>query len=146
MAYATQDDLVPLRLTDAELVQLTQDDKTQSDANWDVVTGALEEASGKIDSYCRARYATPLQASDSLKGLTLDITVYLLFSRRRNAKLSETIRQRYEDAIAFLKDISTFKASLDQPATAATPQSSVSSVEKSQQHRKFDEHKIKGFI
>ena len=94
MAYAVQSDLVPLRLTWAELVQLTCDDPTET-VNAAIVTAALEEASGMVDSYCRHRYQTPLQVSDDVKGKTLDIALWLLFRRRRNAKNGEIIRQGF---------------------------------------------------
>lgn len=147
MAYAAQTDLTPLRLTQAELVQLT-DDTNSGQVNVAVVSEALEEASGKVDSYCRARYVTPLQVGDDVKGLTLDIALYLLFSRRRNAKMTETIRQRYDDAIAFLKDVASSKASLDQPLTQAQPQTSTAGPQISDrdQHLVFRECNIEGFV
>jgi phage gp36-like protein len=144
LAYATQDDLTPLRMTQDELIQLT-DDTNSGEVDSDVVSGVLEEASGRVDSYCRDRYKTPLQQSDTVKGLTLDIAVYLLFSRRRNAKLHETIRQRYEDAIAWLKDISQGKAQLDQPQSAATPQTSLGTAVTSGKKLRFRDHHIEGF-
>jgi len=145
MAYAAQSDLVPLRMTQAELVQLTDDTNTGT-VNAAIVSAALEEASGRVDSYCRTRYQTPLQTSDTLTSLTLDIATFLLFSRRRSAKNMETVRQRFEDAIALLKDVSTGKASLDQPASVQTPQTSAFSVEKSTKPLKFREHNVDGFI
>jgi phage gp36-like protein len=144
MAYAIQSDLTPLRLTQAELVQLTCDDVTGT-VNAATVSAALEEASGTVDSYCRARYQTPLQASDDVKGKTIDIAIYLLFSRRRNAKNGEIIRQRYDDAIAFLKDVAAGRASLDQPA-GNTPQTADTSVEKSAHKLTFREHHIEGYV
>jgi phage gp36-like protein len=83
MAYAAQSDLVPLRITQTELVQLTCDDASAT-VNAAVVTGVLEEASGTVDSYCRSRYVTPLQQSDMVKARTLDIAVYLLFCSPRS--------------------------------------------------------------
>ena len=147
MAYATQSELTPLRLTQAELVQLT-DDTNSGEVNAAVVSAALEEASGKVDSYCRARYVTPLQVGDDVVGLTIDIALYLLFSRRRNAKMTETIRTRYEDAMAFLKDIASEKASLDQPLTQAQPQASTAGPQISERdrHLAFRERNIEGFI
>ncbi len=144
MAYAIQSDLVPLRLTQAELVQLTCDDATAT-VNAAIVTAALEEASGIVDSYCRQRYQTPLQASDQVTGKTLDIAMWLLFRRRRNAKNGEIIRQGYEDAIAFLGQVSAGRASLDQPV-GATPQTADTSVEESTKHLIFNEHHLKGFV
>lgn len=122
MAYAVQADLVPLRMTQKELLQLTDDTNT-GEINASIVSAVLEEASGKVDSYCRNRYVTPLQASDSVKGLTLDIATWLLFSRRRNIKMAETVDSRYQAAMQFLKDISAGKAQLDQP-TGDPPQAS----------------------
>lgn len=144
MAYAAQSDLVPLRMTQDDLVQLTDDDNS-GNIDAAVVTAALEEASGKVDSYCRSRYATPLQQSDDVKGLTLDIGVYLLFSRRREMTVGETVRQRYEDAISFLKDLATGKAQLDQPA-GATPQTSVQGPTIGDRPHIFGRHNTEGFI
>ncbi len=120
MPYATQSDLLQ-RISLAELTQLTDDAKVGA-PNPAIVAGALEEASGMVETYCRGRYVTPLQISDAVTSMTRDISIYFLFSRRPQ-KMSETVRQRYEDAIALLKDISTGKAALDQPVSAAAPQS-----------------------
>jgi phage gp36-like protein len=113
-----------------------------------VTAAALEESSGRVDSYCRARYVTPLQQSDDVTSLVLDITVYLLFSRRRESRIADTVQERFNQAISFLKDISSGKASLDQPATALTPQSSTAGPQISQKdrHLAFREENIRGFI
>ena len=153
MAYAAQSDLIPLRMSQKDLTELTVDvpsgdPTTDAAVTASVTSAALEEASGRVDSYCRARYVTPLQQSDDVKALTLDICVYLLFSRRRTTKITETVQQRFDQAIGFLKDISTAKASLDQPATAQIPQASAASPEISQKdrHLAFREENIEGFI
>lgn len=148
MAYAAQSDLVPLRITQTELVQLTCDD-TSATVNADLVSAVLEEASGTVDSYCRSRYVTPLQQSDMVKARTLDIAVYLLFSRRRGGlQPTELVRQRYEDAIAFLKDVAAARASLDQPANATSAQSSAGNAEISERDRRlqFRDRNIEGFV
>ena len=113
-----------------------------------ITAAALEEASGRVDSYCRARYVTPLQQSDDVKSLTLDIAQYLLFSRRRETRISDTVQQRFDQAIAFLKDISTAGASLDQPASVATPQGSMAGPEisKKDSHLTFSEKNLEGFV
>jgi phage gp36-like protein len=153
MPYAVQSDLVPLRMTQKDLTELTVDEpsgnpETDAATTASVTSAALEEASGRVDSYCRARYVTPLQQSDDVKALTLDIAQYLLFSRRRTTKISETVQQRFDQAIAFLKDISMAKASLDQPATAASPQTSMAGPQISEKdcHLKFSERNIEGFV
>jgi phage gp36-like protein len=144
MPYATQAQLVPLRMTQTELVQLTDDDNSGV-VDTDVVNAALEEASGTVESYCRARYATPLQTSDVVTARTLDITVYLLFSRRRSFKVSETVRQRYEDAIAFLKDVASGRVQLDQPVSA-TPQTSMQGPQIGDRPHIFGEKNTQGYF
>src|SRR5579884_193909 len=146
MAYATQSDLVPLRMSQKDLIELT-DDGNSGQVNTQIVAAALEEASGRVDSYCRGRYVTPLQQSDTVKSLTLDIAVYLLFSRRRETRISDTVQQRFEQAMAFLKDIATAKASLDQPANAQ-PQTSLSGPEPSEKdcHLRFRDGHLEGYV
>ncbi len=147
MAYATQADLVPLRMTVKDLTELTDDDNTGT-INADIVTAALEEASGRVESYCRMRYVTPLQQSDDVKALTLDVAIYLLFSRRRETGVNETVQQRFDQAISFLKDIAAAKASLDQPSTSLQPQVSLGGPEISCKdfHLRFSDRKIEGFV
>jgi phage gp36-like protein len=146
MAYATQSDLVPLRITVKDLTELTDDDNT-GQINADIVTAVLEEASGRVESYCRMRYRTPLQQSDDVKALTLDIAVYLLFSRRRETTIGETVQQRFDQAISFLKDIAAAKASLDQPSTALQPQISMGgpTISEKDHHLRFSDKDIEGF-
>jgi len=153
MAYATQANLVPLRMSQKDLTELTVDvpsgnPTTDADVTATVTSAALEEASGRVDSYCRARYITPLQQSDDVLSLTLDIAVYLLFSRRRETRISDTVQERFNQAIAFMKDISNGKAQLDQPATAPMPQSTAAGPQVSDLDRRlaFREENIRGFI
>lgn len=153
MAYATQAQLVPLRMTQKDVTELTVDvpsgnPVTDAAVTASIVSATLEEASGRVDSYCRSRYATPLQPSDDVVSLTLDIAVYLLFSRRRTQRITETVQGRFDQAIAFLKDISNAKASLDQPITQETPQSSCAGPQISRKDRDlaFREEHLKGFI
>jgi phage gp36-like protein len=143
VAYAVQADLTPRRLTNSELIQLT-DDTNSGAVNAQIVTDCLTEASATIDSYCRQRYTVPLQQSDQVKGICLDITEYLLFSRRR--KMPDTAKQRYQDAIAFLKDVGSGRASLDQPA-AALPQTAASpGVVPTAKPSRFSDDNLQGWI
>ena len=148
MAYAQQSDMMPLRLTQTELTQLTCDDGTAT-INAAVVSAALEEASGTVDSYCRSRYVTPLQPCDMVTARTIDIAVYLLFSRRRGGlQPTELIRERYLDAITFLKDVAACRASLDQPATQQVSQTSTAGPQISDRdrHLRFKNCNLEGFV
>ena len=142
MPYATKDDLVPRRLSEAELAQLTSDDG-KGETNTDVVDQVLAEASGKIDSYCRQRYAVPLQQSEQVKGLCLDLAVALLFQRKRREMA--TIANAHDAAIAFLKDVAAGKAALDQPA-GAQPQHAQGGAVESDKKQVFDDDNLGGFI
>lgn len=141
MPYATQADLVPTRITAKQLAELTSE-VPGGPVVVAIVTADLEEASGTVDSYCRSRYATPLQPSDVIKARTLDIATYLLFSRRDKA--TERLRQRYEDAISFLKSVSSGAAQLDQPVNAA-PQSSSGGPALSTKQPTFSDSNLRGF-
>lgn len=141
--YAVQADLLQ-RLTAAELVQLT-DDARSGAVNAAIVSGALVEATGQIDSYVRSRYQTPLQTSSTATRLCRDIAVYLLYQRRPQ-QMKETVRQAYEDAVSFLKDIATGKAQLDQPVGAPVAQTPTGAGVKPQNsHLKFDRRNLEGW-
>jgi phage gp36-like protein len=144
MPYATQADLLQ-RISLKQLTQLT-DDAGQNQPDATVVAAALEEASGLIDARVRDRYTTPLQASDTATAICRDICVYLLFTRRPQ-QISEAVRQRYEDAVSLLKEIAAGKASLDQPVSAAQPQSVPSGpVTPICQDIRFTECNLEGFV
>lgn len=152
MAYATQAQLCPQRVPQKDLAELTVDvpsgnPDTDAETTATVTAGILEEASGRVDSYCRTRYATPLQADDDIVSLTLDIALYLLFTRRLETRVTDTVQERYNQAIAFLKDVSTGKASLDQPNGDA-PQASLAGpqISNRDRHLAFREENIRGFI
>ena len=153
MPYATQADLVPLRLSEKDLSELTVDTPsgnpdTDAAVTASITSAALEEASGRVESYCRGRYQTPLQQSDDLKSLTLDITLYLLFSRRREKTVAQTVQDRFDQAISFLKDIASGKAFLDQPVSATAPQSTLAGpqVSHKDRHLRFSDRDLGGFV
>lgn len=143
MPYATQTDLLQ-RMTLRELTQLT-DDANAGQPDPGVVGGVLEEASGKVDGYCRSRYQTPLQASDEVTAIARDIAVYLLWSRRP-MQMSETVRQRYEDAMKLLSDVSAGKAALDQPVSAVAAQEVLGGPVPERTHLRMTGHNLEGFV
>ena len=110
MAYAVKLDLAD-RLTEKQLVELTDFDNAGVVVD-SRITAALDAAAAQIDSYAGGRYKTPLAASDQVKNLCLDLTVWQLFSVR-NRPLSETLQKRYDAAMKFLMDVSKGLATLD---------------------------------
>ncbi|WP_416053127.1 gp436 family protein [Cupriavidus basilensis] len=109
MAYATQSDMAA-RFGEDELVELTDRDRTGAvDAG--VLAGALDDASGEIDSYLAGRYAVPLaQAPRFLSGLCCDIARYRLCGA--GTRLTEVINDRYRNATRFLEKVSSGAVSI----------------------------------
>lgn len=109
MAYATQADIVA-RYGEPDLLVIADRDNDQV-VDVDVVARALEDAAAEIDTYVSAKYSLPLPTiPDVLVRINVDIAVYRLSTDA--AQATEERRQRYEDCIALLKDISKGVASL----------------------------------
>lgn len=101
-----QDFLLDLLPTDLDN-EVSQDNATNT---------ALESAAAEIDGYLSARYSLPLSTSPQvLKRPNIDIAAYVLANTASRA--SEELRDRYEDAIAFLKRLANGTAGLgkDEP-------------------------------
>ncbi len=142
MAYAAQADLVPARLSQQELIELT-DDANEGIVNATVVTAILDRASSVLDSYARGRHDLPLIVSEQVKGLTLDIAVFFLFERRR--RVQEEVAASYDRAISFLRDVSNGKASLDQPTKTQTSYGAVKTRDHTTDPETFDPNKMENF-
>lgn len=140
MPYCTQSDLLN-QLTQAELVQLTDDDATGA-VDTAKVDAALNAASATIDAYAGARYTLPLQSSEKIKQLCIDLAIYELEKRRRRLR-DATVAAR-DAAFAFLRDLARGRAVLDQPAGAPAQQSEAD-IKKTQQDRTFSDEKLEGF-
>lgn len=102
MAYCTQSDLLE-QISSDELIQLT-DDADAGAIDTDVIDRAIADADAEINSYCGTKYDVPFTTVPVMvRKLSVDITVYNLYARRRGAP--EDRKDRYDDAIRFLKDI-----------------------------------------
>lgn len=81
------------------------------------ITRAISGASAVIDGYLSIRYALPLPGTpDVLRDACVSIAVYRLASEP--GSLAEDMRTRYEDAIAFLKDVAKGVAGIGVPTIA----------------------------
>ncbi len=119
MTYAVQQDLVD-RFGDAELKQLTDRvNGTTIDAT--VVATALADADAEIDSYLVQRYTLPLSATpDVIERVACEIARYRLYANQ-SVEASETVRNNYKDAVAWLHDVAAGRANLDPNSAAALP-------------------------
>jgi phage gp36-like protein len=109
MAYCTQSDLlalIPLK----ELAELTADSGETPDSQ--VVAEGIQRADAEIDAYLGLRHTLPLTPlPDQVKGLSMDMALYHLYSRR---SVAPTVRrQKYEAALSFLKLVAAGEAVLE---------------------------------
>jgi phage gp36-like protein len=108
MAYSTQDDLLTM-ISQAELAALSAEAGDEPDAQ--VVAEAIARADAEIDAACGLRYNVPFsQAPERVKSLSADLAIYHLYSRRGVAP--DIWRQKYKDALAFLKQVAEGQATL----------------------------------
>lgn len=142
--YAAQSDLLN-RVTKQELMQLTDDSRPPQQVNTAIVTAALTTASAIVDSYCRSRYAIPLQPSADAVAVTADLALFEIYSRRPATRMPDNVATKRNNAIAFLKDIAAGKASLDQQT--ASPQSYADGGKlPSRNDERFTDRNLEGFV
>lgn len=113
MAYATSDEAVELYGETYILSSIDRDKDGAVDAT--AFSSSLDKASNIVDSYLGVRYDVPISPTpEVLKQYTIDIAVYV---SSPDLALTKEKRQRYEDAIAWLKLVGQGKASLgiDEP-------------------------------
>ncbi len=117
MSYCTLTDLTDVFGED-EILQLTdRDGDTVPDAGY--IVAVLADVDAEIDGYLRVRYALPLSAiPNRLRALACDMARYRCYP----LAAPEAVRQRYEDARSYLKDLAAGRAQLDLPTppTAAS--------------------------
>ena len=109
------------QIDDDILVQLTDDDDAGV-IDSDIIVRAIADADAEIDSYCGTKYDVPFSTVPvMIRKMSVDIAIYNLYARRRGAP--EDRKERYDDAISFLKDISKGIASLGGDGPSADDES-----------------------
>lgn len=112
MTYATTQDIAD-RYGQGVLDAIDRDGNGQADMG--ALDKALADASALIDSYLSQRYTLPLPAvPEALKRACVDVALYQVV--REGTQAADDYRLRYEDAIAWLRDLAAGKAALDLPA------------------------------
>lgn len=98
MTYATLQTMLE-RFGDEELIQRT-DRHGSGQLDVQVMARALADADAEVNSYLAVRYALPLAGvPTALARVAADIARYRLY----DDGVPETVRKRYEDAVALLK-------------------------------------------
>ena len=141
MPYCTKADILEQMENDV-LIQLT-DDEDAGVVDDDKVTRAIANADAEIDSYCGTKYTVPFTTVPPIiLMVSVDIAIYNLYSRRRGAP--ESIKERYDDRIAFLKSVSKGEATLGEDDPDGTP-AGTNYPEISSSDRIFSREKLKGW-
>lgn len=109
MAYATRQDLID-RIGEQVLIQLT--DRADPPARLideTVLAQALGDAEAEVNAYLAGKFPLPLaNVPLVLTRITTDLVRYLL----HGANVTPEIRDRYRDAITFLRDVAAGRATL----------------------------------
>jgi len=109
MTYCDLSDLLKM-MPPAELAELTAESGDEPDET--VVAEAIAKADAELDAYLAGRYRLPLtETPPQVKSLSLDLAIYHLYSRR--GVMPEVRRDRYRDAVAFLKEVAAGRARLE---------------------------------
>jgi phage gp36-like protein len=122
MAYSTQDDILSM-IPQTELAALTSEAGEIPDGQ--TVAEAISRADAEIDAALGLRYAVPFSpVPERVKTLSVDLALYHLYSRRGVAP--EVWRRKYQDALAFLKQVVGGQATLagssgDPPGASRDP-------------------------
>ena len=116
MPYCTLSDIEGA-LPREDIVALT-DDQNFDRLDETVVNKAITGADSEIDGYLRGRYELPLSSAPELiKDISIEITIYKLFKRRRKIDMPESILNDYKLAVKKLESISKGTISLGVEAT-----------------------------
>jgi phage gp36-like protein len=141
MAYSTKSDILE-QMDEDVLVQLTDDDDAGS-VDDDKVTRAIADADALINGYCGNKYTVPFTTVPALvRKYSVDIAIYNLYGRRKGAP--EDIRNRYKDAIDFLKGVASGNNTLGEDDPEGTD-SDAPEMYSENAERIFTRDKMKGF-
>jgi phage gp36-like protein len=147
MSYINLQDLKD-ELGEGLLVQLSDNDGT-GEIDTKRIDKAINAAEGEFNSYIRDRYTLPVPATQMVKTLILDMTVYHLYKRRVSVdegvwKVQETV---YKNALKLLENINKGKAALDIPASEETITNPTSgdTILTNKLASKFTDSKLSGF-
>ena len=109
MPYCTQTDILD-QLDEEVLIALTDDEDTGS-VDDTKVTKAIADADAEIDSYCGVHYSVPFApVPDVIRKWSVEFAIYNLYPRRKGAP--DNRKERYDNGIRFLRDVSKGLASL----------------------------------
>lgn len=105
--YITEQGMVD-RYGQDEIKRITDRTRT-GEIDSQVLNQAITDAQSEVDAYISSKYTTPLTTiTEAISRTTGDIARYRLYDER----CPENIRQRYQEAVEFLKAVSAGRATL----------------------------------
>ena len=141
MPYCAKTDILE-QIDEDILIQLTDDEDTAS-VDDDMVTRAIADADAEIDSYCGVRYPVPFSTvPDIIRKWSVEFAIYNLYARRKG--VSDDRKERYNNGIRFLRDVSKGVVSLGPDDPDSTP-SDANAPQITSSDRIFSRSKMEGF-
>jgi phage gp36-like protein len=131
-------------LSEEKLKQLTDDDSLGIVVEGRV-TYAIAAADALIDSYIRGTHTVPLSpVTDRIKQVSIDLSVYFLYKRRREYEMPVDVVKDYDRQISFLRDVQSGKVLLDTP-TAVPNTGGIFKSNRTSESRIFNDDVMAGF-
>jgi len=138
MSYCALSDLLN-QISQPVLIGLTDDDNIQ--INQDIINSAITSAEAEVNAYAEAQYDIPFDpVPDVICKLTVDITIYNLFSRRgldKEKTSDQVIIERYKNAVRFLENLAKKLVTIGKPDPAPPIGAEIKS-----DHRIFKRHSM----
>lgn len=143
MPYCALSDIID-QVPEQKILELT-DDENLGEVNAARVDKAISTAGSIIDGYLRGRYTLPLSTvPDLVKTISVDISVFKLYERRREMDMPESLSSRYKNAVKLLEQIQKGLISLGIEAAASVSGGSYK-TNKTAEDREFSKEKLKTF-
>lgn len=144
--YITQDHLLGV-MTEDDLVQLTDDDAVGA-VDTTVLALCIARAEGEFHSYAARRYSVPVDVAGSttlaetIRGRLVDLAAFYLRSRRPG--MPPEVRQRYDDAVRWLRDLADGKITLGATPDPAASGPGAADVRSGGETRQMTHDKLSG--
>lgn len=122
--YHTYEQLVPVLITEADMVQLTNDTTDGETVVSSIWEGVREGVDAEIDGYLGERYAVPLaEVPAVISRLSCLLTRHGLYERRYPGEVPKSVVEAHDRAIKLLEGMAKGKPALGiQPAPAPNTQ------------------------
>ncbi|MBI2428740.1 MAG: DUF1320 domain-containing protein [Ignavibacteriales bacterium] len=150
MSYCTQTgvtpgDIVPQRMSEGQLLKITTDDDDPLNIDQGIIDRAIADADELINGYCALKYSVPfLPVPGRVKTGSARIATFFLFEQAAaRVGMPDSVRDAFDDEVAFWKDVAKGVASLGIDPPPAN--NSVTNAKVKSNDRLFTRDSMKGF-